>query len=471
MIINMLTSNNINLETFYDVAIIGAGAAGITIAAKLAKEGKKTALIEGGDFDYTDESQNLYKGQVIGDPYFDLDVTRLRYFGGSTNHWSGYCRNFEKIDFNREYLGELFKWPINILEIKKYQEKACKILEIKNSFSYENQNSEVKRIKFQFSKPVRFREKYFDRLKQSKNLDIFLNSSLTDLNGKNNTITSATFNSFNKKTITISSKKFVFAMGGLENNRYMLWFNEKYKNQFFSSNLPIGEYWMEHPHFTLGKAIVKRSKVPGSFYSISPNLQKELGIMNCGFRIKHFRDSKTKEIIRDISCIAPKLGKKLANMFNKNLVCGATFRAAWEQAPNKENKVLLDKKKDILGIPQILLFWKKKELDRKTITESIKIFNNWLLKSDLGRIQLDDWIVNKTNYPENDELGGHHHMGGTRMHENNKFGVVDTNCKVYGSSNLYIAGSSIFTTGGHNNPTLPIVAFALRLADHLKKQV
>ena len=55
------------------------------------------------------------------------------------------------------------------------------------------------------------------------------------------------------------------------------------------------------------------------------------------------------------------------------------------------------------------------------------------------------------------------------MHSNSSFGVVDKNCKVHGNENLYIAGSSIFTTGGHNNPTLPIVQFALRLSEFLLK--
>ena len=55
------------------------------------------------------------------------------------------------------------------------------------------------------------------------------------------------------------------------------------------------------------------------------------------------------------------------------------------------------------------------------------------------------------------------------MHNDKKFGVVDSNCKVHGSKNLYIAGSSVFTTGGHNNPTFPIVMFSLRLANHLEK--
>ena len=62
-------------------------------------------------------------------------------------------------------------------------------------------------------------------------------------------------------------------------------------------------------------------------------------------------------------------------------------------------------------------------------------------------------------------------MGGTRMALNKNFGVVDKDCKIFGSNNIYIAGSSIFVTGGHNNPTLPIVQFSLRLAEHLKSSL
>ncbi len=70
------------------------------------------------------------------------------------------------------------------------------------------------------------------------------------------------------------------------------------------------------------------------------------------------------------------------------------------------------------------------------------------------------------DYLIDDELGDHNHTGGTRMHKSNSLGVVDVNCKVFGLENIYITGSSIFTTGGHNNPTLPIVQFTLRLANH-----
>jgi choline dehydrogenase-like flavoprotein len=68
-------------------------------------------------------------------------------------------------------------------------------------------------------------------------------------------------------------------------------------------------------------------------------------------------------------------------------------------------------------------------------------------------------------------IGGHHHMGTTRMSDDPRTGVVDRDCRVHGMANLFIAGSSVFPTGGSANPTLTIVALALRMADHLREQV
>jgi len=258
-------------------------------------------------------------------------------------------------------------------------------------------------------------------------------------------------------------------MGGIENARYLLWFQAKYGEKFISKSVPLGRYWMEHPHFTLGYALIDRRKVSDSFYSLSPKAQFDNQILNCGFRIEDLNKNGTKKLIEDVLCLAPKLGKKLKSLVDKNLACGSTLRAAWEQSPDYENRVELDNETDRFGIPKAVLYWKKKALDRRTIVRSVTELNDWFLKIDAGRIQLNEWILNNKDYPDNDELAGNHHMGGTRMHENQRFGVVNSNLKVYGLENLFIAGSSIFTTGGHNNPTLPIVQFSLKLAQYLNK--
>ena len=62
-------------------------------------------------------------------------------------------------------------------------------------------------------------------------------------------------------------------------------------------------------------------------------------------------------------------------------------------------------------------------------------------------------------------------MGTTRMDDDKRQGVVDRNCRIHGIANLFIAGGSVFPTAGRVNPTLTIVALAIRLADHLKQTV
>ena len=77
-----------------------------------------------------------------------------------------------------------------------------------------------------------------------------------------------------------------------------------------------------------------------------------------------------------------------------------------------------------------------------------------------------EWPVDPTvsNHP----IGGYHHMGTTRMSADPALGVVDADCRVHGYGNLYVAGSSVFPTGGWANPTLTILALVLRLAAHLR---
>ncbi len=456
----------------FDVCIVGAGAAGITLATELGKSGLKVALCEAGGTEYTQESQDCYKGSIEGDPYLPLDVCRLRFFGGTTNHWEGYCRSFEEVDFNLGYLGEKYKWPLGFEELQEYLIPACEILEVKHDFEYTGSFSEkIQKIKFQFSPPVNFRVKYESEIAQSDNVYLFLNANLVDVDGGQRVIKSARFDSYKGQSLSVAADRFVFAMGGIENSRYLLWFAKKYGNKYFDSETPIGKYWMEHPHFTLGRALVDKSVSSldpvWTFYSLTQSAQLESKILNCGFRLEAFSDDTTSRMVKEVMCVAPKLGKKLAGMANQELLCGVRFFAAWEQAPEVSNAVTLSKDSDSFGIPKVNLKWRKYPLDRETINESTRLFNEWLMTEDLGRVQLQQWLVKDLEYPEHDELGGSHHMGGTRMSHSSDYGVVDRDCKVFGSDNLYMAGSSIFTTGGHNNPTLPIVQFTLRLAEHL----
>ncbi|PIG93772.1 NAD(P)-binding protein [Gloeocapsopsis sp. IPPAS B-1203] len=82
-----------------DVCIVGAGAAGITLARELRGQPYKICLLESGGLDFDEVAQSLYQGANVGVPYFPLSESRARYFGGSTNLWGGTCRPLDDIDF------------------------------------------------------------------------------------------------------------------------------------------------------------------------------------------------------------------------------------------------------------------------------------------------------------------------------------------------------------------------------------
>jgi choline dehydrogenase-like flavoprotein len=109
-------------------------------------------------------------------------------------------------------------------------------------------------------------------------------------------------------------------------------------------------------------------------------------------------------------------------------------------------------------------------LDIQTVISAYKIFFERFKKLNKGNISYKEDEIRQNVMEEINNFSSRaHHLGTTRMSDSPENGVVDSNCKVYGISNLYIAGSSVFPTGGHANPTLTLIALTLRLADHLKK--
>jgi len=137
-----------------------------------------------------------------------------------------------------------------------------------------------------------------------------------------------------------------------------------------------------------------------------------------------------------------------------------------EQIPNPESRVTLSDEKDALGLRRVRLKWQLSDLDKYGIRRAHELLALEVGRSGFGRLRFE--------LPEHEEEilhgagGGNHHLGTTRMSEDPKTGVVDADCRLYGLHNFYVAGSSVFPTGGSANPTLTIVALSLKLADHLK---
>ena len=181
-------------------------------------------------------------------------------------------------------------------------------------------------------------------------------------------------------------------------------------------------------------------------------------------------DTKTyKEIIKNILCVAPEYGKKIAHMvFKKDLKCGNIFMHI-EEEPTENNKIILDEEKDKSGIPMVKLLYKKSHYSLQTAKLFLEEFGNLCLKDDLGRIAIKDSIYNLEGFKI---LGAScHHMGGTRMGIDKYKSVVNADLKVHNINNLYVSGSSNFVTGGYTNPTFTIIQFAIRLAEKINERL
>ena len=241
----MIFSNYSEIKDLkFDLIIIGGGPAGITIALELEKKKISSLIIEAGKYNFSDESQKFYEGSIIGDEYPPLSVTRLRQFGGSTGHWGGVCRSLEEHDFEN--------WPIK-KDLDIYADTAKKVINLKrNNFYKKKINADFDLVKFEVS-PLRFRDKYKEKIKDSKYIHLITESYVTKLSGDKK-ISEILF--YNKGDyFPLKSKYFVLASGGIENSKLMH-LTRKNNPKLLNPKMPIGNYFLEHPYNKIGEVII-----------------------------------------------------------------------------------------------------------------------------------------------------------------------------------------------------------------------
>ncbi len=458
-----------------DVCIIGAGAAGISMARKLAQHSISVILCEAGGLDFSDESQAVYQGMIEGDDYYDLDVARLRYFGGTTNHWSGWCRPLDAYDFRAKNGNVLTAWPITIDALAPYLDETRKILEVgSDTDSPPLGSSGLKRIALGFSPPVRFGEKYRAELEASKSVQVILNANLVGTSTADDRVTQIRVVDYNNNERSIAAKHFIIACGGIENSRLLMWLNESGQLPMPKSVGTVGRYWSEHPHAPVGDVVITRQdkfvfgEYALDFFAPTQEFMAKRGTLNCQLFLKTTHYGGAKEVLADLLCTAPRLGKWAMNKLGKQLACVAEMSAAWEQEPVHTNRVSLGADRDRFGIPRPVLHWKRNAQDFRTVRETAIAFAKYCAEADIGRVRLADWLLSDSGtFPEIEQMGGYHHMGGTRMSDSPMTGVVDSDCRLFDYKNFYVAGSSVFPSVGHANPTFTIVQLSLRLAEHL----
>ena len=496
-----------------DICIVGAGAAGISMALEWINTPYKVILLEGGGFEYDEQVQELYAGRTTGQRYYPLQSSRLHYFGGTTGHWAGMCSTFEPIDFIKRDWVEHSGWPIRREELDPFYARAHPKVEL-GPYEYSvaywkkkdpsliplpfDENVVWSKI-WQFSPPTRFGEKYKDAIVKAKNIHLYTYANVTDIHTNENVsaVTTVTVKNHAGKHHTVSAKHFVLACCSIQNARLLLAANRQAAKGLGNEYDKVGRYFMEHLEIKTAELWLQKA-YPLKLYrwdfgvsklyaelAISAKKQAELRILNGTSALNPLRmvrnakaaiDAWVYEDPRksDTSLMEGyrKAAQAEAQSPESNMDNAYELFTRIEQAPNPSSRVTIDTEKDSLGVPRAKLNWELTSLEKRSLRKMHELMGQQVGLAGMGRVKLLDYLQdeNDTSWPTF-AGGGWHHMGTTRMSDDPKTGVVDANCKVHGLSNLFIAGASCFVTAAAPNPTLTLIALTLRLSDHVKKRL
>ncbi|MDV2996429.1 MAG: Oxygen-dependent choline dehydrogenase [Chroococcidiopsis sp. SAG 2025] len=382
---------------------------------------------------------------------------------------------------------------------------------------------------YQFGPRNVFTHELKSEIARSPNITTYLNANVVEIetNDTAKAITRVRVACLSGNQFWVAAKIFVLATGGIENARLLLLSNKAQKAGLGNQNDLVGRFFMEHPIFQIGVFRPKDRQLFNSTalydlrwannilvmgkLSLTDAVMRQQQLLNTSLilvpRSLAYESPAVKSLKTFLSSIrqgkVPQARSHLQAAINgideiKSHIYRRTFKieetpysiseggwsyfqnnekrfgafevwAATEQIPNPDIRVTLGEERDRLGLRRIQhIRWHSSELEIQSNLQVEEILREEIAQADLGQFQSWRELTGRTK-PK--YYGGMHHMGTTRMHVDPKQGVVDENCCIHGIANLYVAGSSVFPTGGAANPTLTIVALAMRLADRIKQAI
>lgn len=464
--VDMLSAENLN-TTYHsaEICILGGGIAGITLAMELRKK-HKVILVESGAVELDPAIHQECAGEMIyiddqcnkfGTVHSYQKESRKRQLGGSSNCWANYTREMDKIDFEHRPWLPNSGWPFTKEHLRPYYDRSYEYAQVPRVVDDAPLFFNSQRVETQVYHAKQFPTLFASHIPELEacGVQVITHAHFTGFSMQGTSLAKrANFQTRNGKLFQVRANKFVMAMGGIENTRMLM--HQRYEVGGLSAVSELGLFFMEHMHVDIGRIVLKTIK-PGGLpdldfsapkprsvaLTLSPSTQRELKIVNGQI------DLDEQPINDEYRAMGAVEGNYCARI-----------RYIMGHAASPTSHLGLLEEKCGFGIRRVQV----RNHFEEVIWRSMTAFTDILAEEVPGAIVKPHFSgpVNYTHLKERFYMFGSHHMGTTRMGS-----VVDENCKVVKTDNIYVAGSSVFNTVGHAAPTLTILAMSIRLADHI----
>jgi choline dehydrogenase-like flavoprotein len=516
-----------------DLCIAGSGPAGVSIAKEFAGSKVQVLILEGGGLEQTLANQTLYDFENVGAiRTAPQDRVRNRSIGGTSNLWNGRCASFDDIDFESKAWLPHSGWPINFSDIRPFLDRSRKHLGTGPNIYDERLWKELgissprrgidpaflKSQFWQYSKgegnsrePTRFSRTLAEM--DAPNVRLLMHANITHVNTSEDgaRVESLEVRSLNGRRVKAKANAVVIACGGLENARLLLASNRLSCKGVGNSHDLVGRFLMDHPGCKLGWFDPHRSvpiQLRFGYYlldhedgqniyafglMLSPEIQRKEQLLNCAAfldqapsannswsalkrLVRPGTERRRTSRVRDAAVVIDDLPWLLSNIYRRvarrqgpiQRTDELSLYCLVEQTPDPSSRITLAEQTDAFGMPLLRIDWRIGELERRSVMRLNELVVLELRRAGFEEPFRNNHLLEDINW-RSQFIDHDHPSGTTRMSDSPKQGVVDRNCKVHEVEGLYIAGSSVFPTAGHANPTLMIVALAIRLADWLKR--
>lgn len=503
------------------VAIVGAGAAGITLALELDRAGVPVCLLEAGGPRHERASQALMAGEAEGG-YEPLAETRLAALGGSTQVWSGWCRRLDPLDFAQRPWIAPEGWPFPRTTLEDAYRRAHEVLGLvdpdDDPAAWERRlgagrlgagDPDLVTAIFRQSE-VRFGARYREALATAPGIDAILHAVVLRLRPApvGARIDGLDVAGADGRRFAVRARLVVLAAGGIENPRLLLLSGSSPAQAIGNGRDLVGRYFTEHLFVEPGRfvpaaatalalydsvaaaggaargalapaeAAMVRERLPNAAFILVPAHLAGAGTAAPSVQALHrlWDKLRGRAVPGGELALAARVAREPAAALSAALRRWRRRAAAdrarpvrilAEQAPRREHRVTLGTTVDRFGRPLARVHWDVTPQDLDGVRRSWQLVDRALRRSGAGALQLD--IADESAHWRAVTAIGKHPMGATRMHPDPSSGVTDADARVHGTANLFVAGSSLFPAGGCANPTLTIVALAIRLARHLRR--